>query len=124
MLTARDFDLRDRALARVFEAQLGVKSRSLGQALRRAGRRLPRHVRKQGAFILQAQALAGNPKLARQIDPRAVESAYADITAHLEAIDVADERKGRLLNLAGIIAANILLVAAGFVLWLWWFDYV
>lgn len=124
MLSNRDFALRDRALARVFEAQLGVKSRNLSQALRRAGRRLPRPLRKQGAFILQAQQLAGNPKLARQVNPRDVDKAYSAITNHLEAIDVADERKGRWLNLAGIIAANFLIVVAAFVLWLWWFDYV
>ncbi len=124
MIDAREFVLRDRALARVFEAQMGVKSRSLRQALRRAGRRLPRHLRKQGGVILQAQQLAGNPKLARQINMREVDQAYAAITNHLEAINVADERKGRWLNLAGIVAANFLIVVAAFVLWLWWFDYV
>lgn len=124
MIDAREFVLRDRALGRVFEAQLGVKSRNLPQALRKAGRRLPRHLRKQGAMILRAQQLAGNPKLARQIDKRALDKAYGAITNHLEAIDVADERKGRWLNFAGIIAANFLIVAAAFVLWLWWFEYV
>jgi hypothetical protein len=108
MIDAHDLASRDKALTRVFEAQLGVKSRTFAGALHRAGRRLPRRLRKQGAVILNAQHLAGNPKLAQQIDARDVDRAYAEITAHLEAIDVADLRRGRLLGLAGIIAANFL----------------
>jgi len=124
MIDARTFDSRNQALQRTLQNKLGVKSRSLPQALRRAGRRLPRRLRKEGAFIVQSQKLAANPKLARQIKPAEVDRAYAAITTHLDAIDVADVRKGKWLNMAGTVSLNLLVVAVAFVIWLWWRGYV
>ena len=124
MIDPTDMAARNTALTRLFRSQLGVKSRDLGHALGRAGRRLPRKFRKQGALILRTQRLAGNPKLARQINEVEVDQAYAALTSHLQSIDVADVRRGRFLSLAGIIAANFLLVVAAFVAWLWWTGYV
>ena len=124
MIDKDDLEKRTRKLQRLFELQMGVKSRSLAQALRRAGRRLPRKLRRQGKLILRTQQLARNPKLARQIDSAGVENAFAAITAHLEAIDVKDQQKGRIMGIAGIISANLLIVVALFIWWLWWRGYI
>lgn len=124
MLEHKDIAAKSLAIRQQLETKLAVKSRDLPQALRRAGRRLPRQVRAQAAILVAAEKQAGHPKLARQLDGGAVQEAYAKVTAHLRAIDVADARKGRILGLAGVIAFNLLLVMVAFVLWLWWRGYV
>ncbi|MGB3244615.1 MAG: hypothetical protein WBB25_08780 [Sulfitobacter sp.] len=124
MIDARTFTKRSQSLQQMMQRKLGVKSRSLPQALRRAGRRLPRKLRREGAFLLEAQQLAGNPKLARQINPSRIDHAFDALTAYLDGVSAADLRKGWWLNLAGAIALNILIVLAGFLVWLWWRGYV
>ncbi|MGJ5618335.1 hypothetical protein [Sulfitobacter sp. MF3-043] len=120
----KDIAAKSLAIRQQLEAKLGVKSRDLSQALRRAGRRLPHGVRAQGAVLAEAEKRAGHPKLTRQLDSAAVRDAYDRMAAHLRAIDVADARKGRILGMAGVIAFNLLLIIAAFVMWLWWRGYV
>lgn len=124
MKDAHTFANRSQVLQKTFQRKLGVKSNSLGQALRRAGRRLPRGLRKEGAFLLRVQQLAGNPKLSRQIKSDRIDQAFDAITTHLEAIDLADARKGWWLDMAGRLAMNVLIVLVAFLVWLWWRGYV
>lgn len=124
MLTEKDITAKSQTLLRLLRAKLGVSARDLEQGLRRAGRRLPGRVRAQGARVVAAQKMAGNPKLARQLDPREFSRAYAEVSAHLAAIDVADRRKGRLIGLAAVVAANLLIVITAFLFWLSWRGYL
>jgi len=124
MMTEQEMAAKSRQLRGLLQQKLGVRGRDLAQALRRAGRRLPRRIRKQGAALARAEALAPNPKTARQIDETTVGAAYDQMRSYLEKLDVGEMRKGRLLGLAGVIAANLLLIAGLFVLWLWWRGYV
>ena len=124
MITDKDMAARSRKLRGLMQEKLGVRGRDLRQSLRRAGRRLPRRVRAQGEALVRAEMLAHNPKTARQVDAVTVERAYDVLRAHLEAIDVGEMRKVRLLGLAGAVAANVIGVAALFVVWLWWRGYV
>ncbi len=116
--------VKSRKLRGLMQQKLDVRGRDLRQSLRRAGRRLPRSIRKRGAELMRAEMLAHNPKTARQIDAAEVGRAYDAMRMHLEAIDVRELRKSRILSLAGAIVANILLVAFLFVVWLWWRGYV
>ncbi len=124
MMDAADISGKTLALRKLLEAKLGVRSKSLRQALKRAGRRLPRGMRRQGEVLLRAEQLAANPKLARQLRPAEVDQAFAALNSHLEAIDVADRRKGWWLSLAGSLATNILLFIVGVLLVLRWRGYV
>ena len=124
MMTEKEITAKTKALQRQIQVKLGVRARDLEHALRRAGRRLPRRVRGQGARLVAAQKMAGNPKLTRQMDAQALAQAYDEVSGHLMAIDVADRRKGRLLGLAAAVALNLLIVIAGFLVWLWWRGYV
>lgn len=101
-------------------AAFGVRAASLDKALRRTGRRLPRRLRTEAARIVTAQAYGGQPRLLRQVDGRALDRAEARVLDYLRNIDRAEMRKGRLINLAAAIAANVLFVLAAFVLWMWW----
>ncbi|MBM1814081.1 hypothetical protein [Pseudosulfitobacter pseudonitzschiae] len=120
MTTQLTLDARTERLRDALDKALGVKGRTFSAALRKAGRRLPKHVRKQADVVVRAQAVDGHPKLRRTIDMAAVARAETDILAHLKTIDRADLRRGRLLGLAGVIVFNLIVVAALFVVWLVW----
>ncbi|APE45280.1 hypothetical protein BOO69_04185 [Sulfitobacter alexandrii] len=124
MLTEKEITARNRSLQQLLHEKLGVRGRDLDHALRRAGRLLPRRVRGQGARLVAAQKIAGNPRLVRQVDGGTFGRDHAEMSAHLAAIDVADRRKGRLLGIAAAVAANLLIVTTAFVVWLWWRGYV
>ncbi|QFT57437.1 hypothetical protein FIU94_01260 [Sulfitobacter sp. THAF37] len=124
MLTEKDITARTQSLQQLLQDKLGVRGRDLEHALRKAGRLLPRRVRRQAAQLARAEKMAGNPRLARQIDGGALARAQSDVTAHLSAIDLADRRKGRLIALGAVVAANLLIVCTAFVVWLWWRGYV
>lgn len=100
--------------------KFGIKSRDLAQAFRKAGRRLPRRIRRHGETLAKSEVLARHPKLIRQVNAQQVARARRDVLHHLETIDPADLRRGRMLSLAGTLAANILLIGLGFAAWFWW----
>jgi membrane-associated protease RseP (regulator of RpoE activity) len=117
-----DIASKAQALARLIEQRLGVRGRTLEKAVRRAGRLLPREVRAKAMKLVEAQQMAENPKLARLIDREALDTAYHQVAAYLEAKDPAEQRKTRLLNMLAGIVFNLLLVVALFVFVLWWRD--
>lgn len=124
MITDKDMAAKSRKLRGLMQQKLDVRGRDLRQSLRRAGRRLPRRVRKSGAALMRAEMLAHNPKTARQIDETQVAQDYELMRSYLLDLDVADMRRARILSLTGAVVANLLLVAALFVVWLWWRGYV
>lgn len=124
MIDRDDIDAHCLTIRGLLEDKLGVRGRDLTQALRRAGRRLPRRVRAQAAVLAAAERQSGHPRLARQIDRHRMQKAFDAVRDHLRAIDVADARIARWLSIAGSLAFNMIAVTAGFVLWLWWQGYV
>ena len=124
MITDKDMAAKSRKLRGLMQQKLDVRGRDLRQSLRRAGRRLPKSVRKRGVALTQAEILAHNPKTARQVDADAVERDYEVVRAHLIAIDVNEVRKTRILSVAGAVVANLIVVAVLFIVWLWWRGYV
>lgn len=124
MLDQKDVETKVRVIRREMQARMGVQGRDLAHAIQRAGRRLPKRVRQQGATLAQAAFFARNPKMARRLDAETVQQAYDQVLAHLQGIDPAEDRKDRILGIAETIAFNLLLVAAGFVVLLWWRGYV
>ncbi len=124
MARVQSIDEKVEAVQDLLKAKFGVRKRALPKMLAKTGRRLPRGMHKRAQVLIEAQKLGGNPKLMRQMDQTALTRAYEALTAHLEAIDVAERRKDRLLKLAGVLAFNFLLIVAAFVTWLWWAGYV
>ena len=108
----------------LLSAKFGIRPAALPVMVRRAGRRLPRLIRARAQELCDAQAQAANPKLARQLDQTQTMRAFNEVTTFLGGIDVADRRRGVILGLAGAVASNLLLVFAGFVLWMWWRGYL
>lgn len=108
------------ALADLLHRKLGVGGAGLEARVRRAGRLLPRRIRRQALAIAEAEERAANPRLARQNDPAALRRAFAEVEAHLRKIDPADRRIGAAIGLASSIAFSLLAVAAGLVAYLRW----
>lgn len=117
----------DRMIAQVqvlLNTRLGVRKGTLEAMARRAGRRLPRRLRKHALALTRAQKLAAHPKLARQLDRKTLTAGFNEITTYLEKIDPNARRKMFALRLAGVLAFNVIAVAGGFIFWLWWAGYV
>ena len=124
MLDQKDVQNKVLKVRLEMQAKLGVQGRDLDQVLRRAGRRLPRGVRKQVATLAKAAFYARNPKMARRFEGHEVQAAYDAVMAHLDSIDVMEDRKDRVLGIAGAIAFNLLSVMVAFIFYLWWRGYV
>ena len=88
--------------------KLRVRGRSLAVQVHKAGRRLPRAVRRDAVYLVQTIGLVDNPKLARMIDMRRAQLAHRNILAFLETVDVAAERRGIALQIAASIALVLL----------------
>ncbi|WP_299284648.1 hypothetical protein [uncultured Tateyamaria sp.] len=120
METQETINARATRVQSALRAAFGVKAKSLDVALRRTGRRLPKRLHAEARRIVDAQALGGQPKLTRQIDGGALDTAETRIVTFLGGIDRADRRKGFWLGIAAAMAFNILLIAAGLVVWMVW----
>ena len=95
----------------------GVGGADLAEVLRRAGRYLPRRLRREAALLARAEPLAAHPRLRCTLDAAQLERAERALNAHLGGIDLADRRKGWWLGVLGGLAFNLLLFAA-LLIWL------
>ncbi len=107
-------------LRTLFAERMRVKGRSLAEQVSRARWSLPRSIARQARYLAEAERLMHNPKLARMIDAEQVSRAYADVTAHLRAVDPKRRRRGRMLNMTAVLAANLLAVTGAVIAFLWW----
>lgn len=104
--------------------KLGVKGSDLGVALNRARHRLPRRVYRQGMVLAQAEPLAGHPKLRLTLDAPVLNVAASEVRAHLETVDLADQRKGWWLGVLGGLSFNLILMCALLIAVLVWRGFV
>lgn len=107
-------------LAALIEERLGVRGRGLEAKLHRAGRALPRHVRREADQIVQAMRLTANPKLARQVDASGIEAAFRKCEGWLKTVDPKERRKGAVLGFLGVNAFNLLAISGAFIAWMVW----
>lgn len=114
--------VEDRAdqLAGLIEERLGIPGRGLETKLRRAGRALPRYIRREAAKIEQAIQLSANPKLMRQVDPTGIEKAFGKCESWLKTIDPKERRKDRILGFLAVNAFNFLVISGAFITWAVW----
>lgn len=120
MMDAATLDLKTDALLVLMREKFGVRSKSLSKAMAKIGRRFPARLHRQAEVILAARQVAGHPKLMLLTDAKKVETACDEITAFLAQIDVADRRKGVVLNLLGSLSLNLISVAVMLLAFLIW----
>lgn len=106
----------------LLQDRLGVRGKTLAQALRRARHRLPRRVYKQAMRLAQAEPMAAHPKLRLTLDTPPLARAAEEVQSHLRDIDKADRRKGWWLGVLGGMAFNILLLIILLLVALYWFS--
>lgn len=116
--------MRSDRLAELIEERLGVRGRGLEAKLRRAGRLLPRWLRREASQLVKAERLMSHPKLMMQADPAALDRAFRHCETWLKTIDPAERRKSRMLGFLGVNAANLLIVAGLFIAYLVWAGYL
>jgi len=116
----QDLDRMEAELTRLMHARLGLRGASLDVLTRRAGRSLPRAVRRDLASILRARALSAHPRLVPMVDGPALRAAAARVAGHLRGIDPKAQRFDRLLGLAGVLVFNLVVVALGVLAVLAW----
>lgn len=104
----------------LLERRFGVIRGSFAQRVRKAGSRVPRDLRPALHRLRDAAGLIGHPVLARTVDGRAWARDVARVAEGLERLDLADQRKGFWLGLAGGMVFNLLLFGAFFVAALWY----
>jgi len=103
---------------------LSIRGKDLPTQLRKAGRLLPRRVRKDAKTLVEARGIIQNPKLARMVDQDKLNTAHRSVVDYLGTIDPSERRKDRILGFLGVIAFNVLLFGAAFVTWLVWTERV
>ena len=87
----------------LLQQKLGVRGDSLPVALRRAGYRLPRRIRRDGAALVSAAEQSRNPRLARITDGEGLSRAARRIERYLSGLDPVEARaRARALLLAEI----------------------
>jgi hypothetical protein len=120
MMTTQDIQAKEARLLELAKEKFGVRAKTLSRAMKKLGRRVPSRLHRQAEVFVAAQRLGGHPKLMMQVDAVAVGKAFDEIVAHLETIDVADRRKGALLNLAAALSFNVMVVVVLVILVLRW----
>lgn len=107
-------------LSDLLHRKLGTRGTTLEEQVRRAGRRLPGHVRRRAQVLVEAERLAGHPRLATRIDPTALARALSEVEAHLSGNTAAHRRTGLVLAVLGrVVAAGLLLFALWVAIMLW-----
>jgi len=77
--------------------KFSVRGRNLAEKVHNAGRRLPRRIRAQFDYLVEAEARYQNPKTAHQYDPARVVAARDRCVRYLQKVDVDARRSYRRL---------------------------
>ena len=115
-----DIHARTDRLARLLEERLDIRGAGFETKLCRAGRLLPRHLRREGATLIEALKLASHPRLGRQVDAKRLEKAANAIESHLLNLDAWDRRRGIAVNVSASVFFNLFIIAAlvaGVIIW-------
>lgn len=97
-------------VADMMKERLGIRGKDLAGKLRHTGRMMPKRIKQEVRILAEATALTENPKLSRMVDHERVEVAYQSCMTFLQAVDVADRRKGVVLGILGSLAMALLVV--------------
>lgn len=103
-------------VAVLIEEKLGVRGPDLSVKVRKAGRALPRKIRKAAADLAEASERAQNPKLLVQIDHAKVAADYDLCVRHLMPLRRGGRFGALLANAGWTLLLGLLLLGAGLLL--------
>lgn len=107
-----ELDERLDKIAALMEERLGIRGDGFEAKVARAGRLLPRKLRREAAVLVEARRMAAHPRLRCRVDDRRLRKAARVFERYLVRIDPAERRVTRLVNWLAGNALNILIVAA------------
>lgn len=107
-----------RDLADYMARQLRLRGGRLVDVAGRAGRKLPRHVHEDVADLIEAEAMAENPKMARFVDTKRVRRAEKRVRKYLATQSPAAERNAAILDRLAAVAFVLFTVTLAVFFWL------
>ncbi|MFK7940951.1 MAG: hypothetical protein AB8B82_16340 [Roseovarius sp.] len=108
----------------MLRAKHGARGKTLEARVAHAGRRLPKRIRTEAQMISDAERLPAHPKLGATVDHARLARAFDTVQNHLNGVDPADRRKGKLLGWLGGQAFNLLVIAGVLITVLTWRGFV
>ncbi len=108
MIDTAEFQTKVARLHAALSDKMRLRGKTLEAQFGRAIRRLPKRQRRAAAIVLGAQDWMGHPRLARVLDMRQVNAAFADLHAHLARLDPKEARRTAVLRLLGGIVLNLI----------------
>lgn len=104
--------------------RLGLRGATLAQRVARAGRMLPRRIRRDARYLAEAEGMASHPRLARLVDPDRFDAAQGALAAYLTTIDPSERRMTRIIGITAVIVFDLLVIALLVVVVLRWRGFV
>jgi len=118
------YERRVAELSTALQSKLGLRKAPFATLVARSRRRVPRRVYQHAMALVEAERFADNPKLSRTLDFPALSHAARVVADHLDSVDLADARKGKLLSLLGSLSLNLIAVAILLIAVLMWRGYL
>ena len=111
-------------ISSLLREKLGIRGGSLEARTRRAGRTLPRRVRRAAKELVTAERMSHEPKMLLRLDPQQVSAAYDTCVKYLEKIDEKALKNKALLGFAASLIVQVIVIAAVVFAVLRWRGYV
>ncbi len=124
MTNAATLDKQIADLSTRLQAKLNLRPAPFGKLVAKAKRHLPRRVYQNALTLVEAQPVAQHPKLSRTLDYPELTKSVAIVASHLDAIDLADARTTRRLNLLGRLVMNLISVVILVIAVLMWRGFI
>ncbi len=86
-----------------------AKKGSLTQKLRRAGRRLPRGVAEDVAYLEETQKRIAHPRRRGQVDHKRVKSIVQNQRKAFDRVDIARDKTRERINWLGVLVINLMM---------------
>lgn len=112
------------AISAALQSKLRLKPAPFPTLVARSRKGLPRHIWRNAQVLAEAQEAAEHPKLWRTLDFVGLSRSAELVQAHLRALDLADERRGKRLSLLGSLSFNLLVVLGLLIGVLIWRDFL
>jgi len=92
-------------------AKFSARGRDLRTKMSHVGRQLPKHIRREMTYLIEAEDRCANPKRAHLYDPARVVGAHETCMKYLEKVDKTAIRSRMKTSVIATIAVNMLLLA-------------
>ena len=89
--------------------KFNLKSGSLFKKLRKAGRRLPRGVAQDVAYLEEARKRTAHPRRRGQVDRKRVDGILHKQRKALDKVDVARDKSRERINWLGVLVINLVM---------------